>query len=189
MRIAELARRGGVGVSTVKYYLSIRLLPPGAVTARNQATYGEEHVYRLFLVRTLLETGGLSVARARAVLEAVDAEVSVAELLGVLGEAGVPGRGARERLADAIARAGRLDVAELAPAVPAYAEAAARVAGCDAMVIAAVRARLAAAPGVTRADLLERIVAAVVLGKAATAALSALARDRVLAGEPGSPGR
>jgi len=214
MRIAELARRGGVGVSTVKYYLSTGLLPPGRVTARNQASYGEDHVYRLDLIRTLTETGGLSVARVRTVLAAVDAEVSVAELLAVLDEAGFghavrraggPGhpqavpartrrpegtaRHARERLTDATAWAARLDVGELAPALEAYADAAARVADCDAMVVAAVQARLAAVPGSTRAELLGRIVAAVVLGQAATAALCALARERLLTAGPGAPGR
>lgn len=72
MRISELARRGGVPVGTVKYYLREGLLPAGEVTAATQARYGEEHVARLALVRALLGTGGLSIATARNVLAAVD---------------------------------------------------------------------------------------------------------------------
>ncbi|MDP9397089.1 MAG: MerR family transcriptional regulator [Actinomycetota bacterium] len=74
MRIAELSRRGGVPVATVKYYLREGLLPPGEATARNQADYGEEHLHRLRLVRALLEVGKLPLASVREVLAAVEQE-------------------------------------------------------------------------------------------------------------------
>lgn len=72
MRISELARRSGVPVGTVKYYLREDLLPAGEPTSTTQAQYGEEHVARLGLIRALLGTGGLSISTARSVLAAVD---------------------------------------------------------------------------------------------------------------------
>lgn len=72
MQISELARRSGVPVATVKYYLREGLLPPGELTGATRARYGEQHVERLGLIRALLGPGGLSVATARTVLEAVD---------------------------------------------------------------------------------------------------------------------
>ncbi|AXB47356.1 MerR family transcriptional regulator [Amycolatopsis albispora] len=69
MRVAELSRRTGVAVPTIKYYLREGLLPPGELTSPNQARYSEEHVRRLKLVRALLDVGGLSVAAVREVLD------------------------------------------------------------------------------------------------------------------------
>jgi DNA-binding transcriptional MerR regulator len=94
VQISELARRAGVPVATVKYYLREGLVPPGELTGATRARYGEEHVERLRLVRALLGPGGLSVARARAVLAAVDAPAtSVHQALGAAHRA-LPGMGA-----------------------------------------------------------------------------------------------
>ncbi len=41
MRVAELSRRSGVSVASIKYYLREGLLPPGELTSPNQAHYGE----------------------------------------------------------------------------------------------------------------------------------------------------
>ncbi|MDQ3053454.1 MAG: MerR family transcriptional regulator [Actinomycetota bacterium] len=83
MRISELARRSGVPVGTVKYYLREELLPAGEPTSATQAQYGEEHVARLGLIRALLGTGGLSISTARAVLAAVDdPELSAHDMIG-----------------------------------------------------------------------------------------------------------
>jgi len=83
VRISELARRGGVPLATVKFYLREGLLPAGTAKSATQAQYGEEHVARLGLVRALLSTGGLSIATARAVLAAVDdPAITVHEALG-----------------------------------------------------------------------------------------------------------
>jgi DNA-binding transcriptional MerR regulator len=71
MRISELARRSGVSVPTIKYYLRTGLLPSGVTTARNQAIYNDAHLRRLRLVRTLREIGGLSVKTTRSVLAAL----------------------------------------------------------------------------------------------------------------------
>lgn len=83
MRIAELARRSGIPVGTVKYYLREGLLPPGELTAATQAQYSDAHVQRLGLIRALLGPGGLSIAATREVLEVIDdPTTSVLQALG-----------------------------------------------------------------------------------------------------------
>lgn len=84
MRMAELSRRTGVPVPTIKYYLREGLLPPGERTSPNQALYDEPHVRRLKMVRALVEVGGMSIAAVRDVLDAVDAPDKVP--FNVLGE-------------------------------------------------------------------------------------------------------
>ena len=84
MRISELGARAGTSVATVKYYLREGLLPAGAVTGPNQATYGDEHLHRLRLIRALREVGGLEIRAIRAVVAAIEDEgLSQHELLGV----------------------------------------------------------------------------------------------------------
>ena len=72
MRIAELSRRCGVPVPTIKYYVREGLLPPGELTSPNQAQYDEAHVRRLRLIRALVEVGELSIAGTREVLASID---------------------------------------------------------------------------------------------------------------------
>ena len=72
MRIAELRDRSGVPTPTIKYYLREGLLPPGEPTGPNQARYGERHLHRLRLIRSLREVGGLSVAATREVVSVLD---------------------------------------------------------------------------------------------------------------------
>ena len=72
MRISELSAITGVAVPSIKYYLREGLLQPGELTSSNQASYGEEHVRRLKLIRALLDVGGLPVATAKEVLAAID---------------------------------------------------------------------------------------------------------------------
>ena len=84
MRISELSGATGISVATIKYYLREGLLAPGAPKGRNQADYDERHVHRLRLIRALLEVGGLGVAAARGVLDAVDdPDLAMHDLLGV----------------------------------------------------------------------------------------------------------
>ncbi len=84
MRIAELSRRSGTSIPSIKFYLREGLLPAGAATGRNQAEYGDGHLFRLRLIRALIDVGGLSIAAARDVLEAVDSpELPPHFLLGV----------------------------------------------------------------------------------------------------------
>ncbi|MGQ7295446.1 MerR family transcriptional regulator [Quadrisphaera sp. KR29] len=88
MRIGELSRRSGVPVATLKHYLREGLLPRGRATSRTQAEYGEGHVHRLRLLRALTEVGGLSLAAARTVLDAVSTPgTSVTQALGVATDA------------------------------------------------------------------------------------------------------
>lgn len=85
MRISELARRSGVSVPTIKYYLRNGLLPSGLITARNQAIYNDTHLRRLRLVRTLREIGGLSVPATRNVLAALRrSDAPVVEALSII---------------------------------------------------------------------------------------------------------
>ncbi|MGA6166366.1 MerR family transcriptional regulator [Amycolatopsis magusensis] len=85
MRVAELSKRTGVAVPTIKYYLREGLLPPGELTSPNQARYGDEHVRRLKLVRALIDVGGLSIAAVRDVLETMaDSDESMYEVLGTV---------------------------------------------------------------------------------------------------------
>lgn len=84
MRISELSRESGVPVATIKYYLREGLLPPGASTAVNQASYGDEHLRRLRLIGVLTDVGGLRLRTVARVLEAVDDEgLSTHHMLGV----------------------------------------------------------------------------------------------------------
>jgi DNA-binding transcriptional MerR regulator len=58
----------------VKYYQREGLLPEGVRSAPNQVEYEELHVKRVRLIRALLETGGLSIAATKDVIQALDAE-------------------------------------------------------------------------------------------------------------------
>jgi DNA-binding transcriptional MerR regulator len=88
MRIGELARRSGVAVPTIKYYLRSGLLSPGRATASNQALYDGSHLRRLFLVRVLTVIGNLSLDTTRAVLGAArDLDVALTDLLALADRA------------------------------------------------------------------------------------------------------
>lgn len=73
MRISELSRLAATSTATVKYYIREGLVPPGELTSSTQASYGDEHVARLRLVRALLGPCRLSVAQTRQVLDVIDA--------------------------------------------------------------------------------------------------------------------
>lgn len=112
VRIAELSRRSGTSIPTIKYYLREGLLAAGTATGRNQADYGQVHVRRLRLIRALIDVGGLSVAAARDVLAAVDVTaVPSHHLLGVASYA--LSRGPRRDRNDAAWRAARDEVQAL----------------------------------------------------------------------------
>jgi len=72
MRLAELSERARVPRSTIKFYIREGLLSAGAAHARNQASYGTQHLERLELIRALREVAGLPlevVARVTAELD------------------------------------------------------------------------------------------------------------------------
>ncbi|GGS36784.1 MerR family transcriptional regulator [Streptomyces violaceus] len=87
MRISELSRRSGVPVATIKYYRREGLLPEGRVLNPTTVEYDEEHIQRLRLIRSLIQLGGLSVARTREVLEAVERPLDAFETLAVVHHA------------------------------------------------------------------------------------------------------
>jgi DNA-binding transcriptional MerR regulator len=99
MRIAELSRRSGVSVPTIKYYLREGLLPPGERTSPNQALYNDGHVRRLRLIRALTEIGDLSIAETRDVLASMDSPAKT--LHETLGKAHYAVSPTFERRADA----------------------------------------------------------------------------------------
>jgi DNA-binding transcriptional MerR regulator len=73
LKVSELARRSGVTISTIKYYIREGLLRPGDVSAPNQAAYGEAHLNDLVLIRALRDHAGISISAIRRVLDAVAA--------------------------------------------------------------------------------------------------------------------
>jgi DNA-binding transcriptional MerR regulator len=127
MRVSELSAQSGVPVPTIKYYLREGLLPRGEVTSATQASYGEEHVRRLRLIRALVDVGEMSLASVHTILEAVDQpRVGLHRLLGTTQHAVGPHaqapadedddwRAAREMVDDLIAGLG-WDVTPEAPA-------------------------------------------------------------------------
>ncbi|MER6622958.1 MULTISPECIES: MerR family transcriptional regulator [unclassified Streptomyces] len=88
MKISELSRRSGVPIPTIKYYLRDGLLPPGRATAANQADYGEEHLRRLRLVRTLVGVRGLPVGAVKEILGAVmEQDGDLHQIFGIVTDA------------------------------------------------------------------------------------------------------
>lgn len=87
MKMAELSMVSAVPVATIKFYLREHLLPAGERTSPNQADYGDEHVRRLRLIRGLLDVGGLAVADAHRVLDALDSGQPLQQTFGVAQEA------------------------------------------------------------------------------------------------------
>ena len=81
--MAELSATIGIPVATIKYYLREKLLPMGESEMANQASYGAGHLDRLRLIRALIDVGGLSVASARRILEAIDSDASLPEVFKV----------------------------------------------------------------------------------------------------------
>ena len=84
MRMAELSERSGVPVATLKYYLREGLLPPGEAKSATRASYTEDHLGRVRMIRAMVEGAGLSIAAVRRVVAALDdPPASRHELLGV----------------------------------------------------------------------------------------------------------
>ena len=147
MLMAELSRRSGVPVATVKYYLREGLLPSGVTTSATRAEYGQAHLRRLQLIRALVEIGEVPVAAIRKILAVADDEsASVHQMLGAvqyeLGPhpAAPPDedpdwQAARRQVDDLIASLGWI----VAPAAPART--------LLALTLAALRRTAAAPPG------------------------------------------
>jgi DNA-binding transcriptional MerR regulator len=137
MKIAELSRRSGVPVPTIKYYLRENLLRPGELTSPNQASYGEHHLQRLRLVRALIDLGNVPVAKVREVLESLDSpNLDLHDRIGHVNRAITPSRplsagdvarsAAREQVSDLVEQRGWI-VEPDAPALNALVEAIAAI--------------------------------------------------------------
>jgi DNA-binding transcriptional MerR regulator len=121
MKIAELSARSATTIASIKFYLREGLLPAGAVTGRNQADYGEEHVRRLRLIRALIDVGGLSVSDARGVLAVVDDQTTPPHQLLGAASYGLY-RSTRRNPADPVWQAAREEVLDLVQARGWYVE-------------------------------------------------------------------
>jgi DNA-binding transcriptional MerR regulator len=82
--IAELVQLSGVPVDTIRYYQTIKLLPSPTRDGRN-AVYGETHLDRLHLVRSMAARG-LSLRVIRMLLEKGDRADSDRALLTAIEE-------------------------------------------------------------------------------------------------------
>src|SRR5690625_2492661 len=87
MRMAELSRRSGMSVATIKYYLREGLLHPGCRTSVNQAVYDHDHLQRLGLIRALTAVAGLPLSTVRKVVEAVSTSVTDIDAMAVTQDA------------------------------------------------------------------------------------------------------
>ncbi len=126
MRISELATRSGVSAASIKWYAREGLLPAGERTGYNSTEYGEEHLARLHLIRSLIEVGGLSVAAAREVLAAADDPAHpFGDTLGIaqasLPRATTPPSAESVRQVAEAARAQGWEVFDVNPGLPAAA--------------------------------------------------------------------
>ncbi len=172
MRISELSRLSGVSTASIKYYVRAGLLHEGVREGYNHTEYAATHLERLRLIRVLLDEGGLTVVKARAVLAAIDTpDATLLEVMEVaqralptshqpasawalatieeacsehdwIVEEGNAGLAIVAQVLDALNELGRLDLLSL---LPAYADAADAVARADVQAIAPVRDRAATA--------------------------------------------
>lgn len=101
MRMSELSAATAVTVPTLKFYLREQLLHAGERTSPNQARYDETHVERVRLVRALIDVGGVSVARARDIIAALENDaMPLSSVFGVAQRAVTPPAGALNGPAD-----------------------------------------------------------------------------------------
>lgn len=196
MRMAGLSKISGLPVATIKFYLREGLLPPGERTSPNQATYSEDHVRRLRLIRALTEVGRLSVVDARAVLEAMGqgplealataqvalvqstgedsddddewARARLADLIEQMGWSVWPDTALTRHIRDVLITARRTTGLDLVEQWASYAKSADRLAQGDV-------AMLAAEPDVS--TMVEQAVIGTVLGSAYLSALRMLAHQ------------
>lgn len=82
MKISELSARSGVSIPTLKFYLREGLLAQGHLSSPNQADYGESHLRRAALIRALRDVAGLSVAKIRGIVDALDHGEQTFDVMG-----------------------------------------------------------------------------------------------------------
>ncbi len=121
MRMRELEARTGVNRETVRFYIREGLLPEPERRGRTSARYGEPHVVQLRAIKRLQDERHLPLSVIKALLNAGDAESSVAatafpdleaDLISRLAQRNT----AREKVDDLVARLGapRDDLSRLA---------------------------------------------------------------------------
>ena len=94
-------------MATIKYYLREGLLTRGEKVNAREASYGQEHVRRLRLIRAMVEVLGASIEQVRKILRAADDAdrdplLAMSEATAALPTVNVPAAGdsrARELLA------------------------------------------------------------------------------------------
>lgn len=93
MGIQELSELTGIPVASIKFYVREGLLHPGERLSATRSAYDTSHVRRLELIKALIKVGGLPVAQARAVIEAIDdRELPLIQLMGTAQQAISPTR-------------------------------------------------------------------------------------------------
>jgi len=212
MRMAELSRRSGVPVATIKYYLREGLLPSGVAVSATRAEYGEAH-----LIRVLVDVGEVRVAAIGKILSVVDdqsagvhqmlgavqyelgphpaappegdpdwqaARREVDELIASLGWTIAPNAPARALLALTLAALRRTGSAPPGPGLRAYAEA---MAGLAAREVAGLGPGGPGGANGSRVALAESAVVGMVLHEHVIVALRRLAQEDASARYFGSP--
>ena len=71
-KMKDLCRLTGMPRQAIHFYIQQGLVPPGHKTGRNTATYGEEHVARIRVVRQLQNERFMPLKAIRAVLDGED---------------------------------------------------------------------------------------------------------------------
>lgn len=84
LRMKDLCERTGLPRQAIHFYIHEGLLPAGHKTGRNMALYGEEHVARLKLIKSLQHERFLPLKAIKALLDGQEAQYSSAQrrLLG-----------------------------------------------------------------------------------------------------------
>ncbi|MGB4861917.1 MAG: MerR family transcriptional regulator [Tepidiformaceae bacterium] len=82
MKISELSAGTGVSIPTLKFYLREGLMPPGELRPPNRANYTDAHVRRAALIRALRDIAGLSIAKIKSIVDALEHGQEVFEVVG-----------------------------------------------------------------------------------------------------------
>ncbi len=105
--MSELVQRTGAPAATIRYYLSVGLLPPPVKVASNRYLYDERHVELVRIVRLLRERRGLSLEAIGRVLPEMlpdllgrPSGVFRAEMWGDVLSPGAAGASTRERIVE-----------------------------------------------------------------------------------------
>ena len=81
--MSDLVAQSGVPLATVKFYIREQMLPAGTPIGPTRASYSDEHLHRLRLIRSLTVVAGLPLSRTREILAVLDQpDGSVVDMLG-----------------------------------------------------------------------------------------------------------